>query len=95
MGAPPVCRGSAAVAEHRGDAADGGLMLNVVDPLVVGDIGLSRRSQAEDRGRKAGNDGAGKSKLLHFEALLFRVRAVAVMSRFGCRSTGLGGSSPV
>ena len=95
MGAPRWCRVSAAVADYRCDDTGAGVLLDVVHPLVMGDVSLRRSCQADDGGGETSGDHAGKTKLLHVEALRLGVRAVAWESRFGRLSTGSGDSYPV
>ena len=77
--------GSAAVAEGRGDRADGGLLLDVVHPLVVTNVSLRGAGEPENRGRETTGDDGSKSELLHFDAFFFSVR----FGRFGPIRAGL------
>src|SRR5881628_3396478 len=60
-----VERVSAAVADGRGDRAHGGPLLNVVDPLVMIDVGARGCGQPEQGGGESGGDDAGNAELLH------------------------------
>ena len=55
--------GSAAVADRRGDLAHGGPLLNVVDPLVMIDVGARGCSQPEEGCGESGGDDAGNAEL--------------------------------
>jgi hypothetical protein len=73
-GAPLVeKRWSAALVDAGVDVRDAHLRLNVVDPVVVADIGLGRSGETEDRGGQPAGDDGGKSELLHFGAFFFVV----------------------
>ncbi len=63
--------GSATVAEGRGDRTDGGLLLDVVHPLVVTNVSLRGAGEAKNRGGEATGDDGSKSELLHFDAFFF------------------------
>jgi len=52
--------------DGRGDRADGGVLLDVVHPVVVAKVSLRGAGKAKNRGGEAASDDAGKSELLHF-----------------------------
>jgi hypothetical protein len=60
--------GSAAVAEGRGGRANAGVLLDVMHPVVVANVGLRGAGEAKNRGGQATGDDAGKSEFLHFGA---------------------------
>lgn len=63
--------GSAAVAEGRGYWADGGLLLDVLHPVVVTNVSLRRAGQAKNRGGETTGDDCGKSELVNCSSSLF------------------------
>lgn len=66
IGCPFVVeRGLAAVAYGRRDRTHTGAMLNVVDPLVMTDVGARGCGQPEEGGGESGGDDAGDAELLH------------------------------
>src|SRR4051812_4420557 len=65
------------------DLGDAHLRLNVVDPVVMANVGRGRACQAQDRCSQTAGDDGGKSELLHCSVLLLSARVVARRSRFG------------
>jgi hypothetical protein len=63
--------GSAAVAEGRGERADGGVLLDVLHPLVVNNVSLRGAGEAKNCGGEATGEDGSKSELLHFDAFFF------------------------
>jgi hypothetical protein len=64
-------RWSVALVHARVDLRHAHLLLDVMDPVVVDDIGLGWSREAEDGGGQSAGDHGGKSELLHFDAFFF------------------------
>jgi hypothetical protein len=62
---------SAALLDAGVDLRHVHLLLDVTDPVVVDDVGLSGTGKADNRGGQSTGGDGGKSKLLHFDALFF------------------------
>src|SRR5882757_7495868 len=72
LGAPLVeIRWSAALMDAGVDLRHAHLLLDVMNPVVVNRIGLSRSGETENGGGQSTGDHGGKSELLHFDAFFF------------------------
>ena len=72
MGAPLLeTRWSAALVDAGVDVRHAHLRLDVVDPVVVDQVGLCRSCQTQHRGGQSTGDDGGESELLHFGAFFF------------------------
>jgi hypothetical protein len=86
--APKNSSRSAALVNAGVDLRRAHLRLDVMDPAVVGDAGLGRAGEAEDRGGQSASDDGGRSEPLHFGAF-FLLCVWHCVGRFGgspCRS---------